>query len=257
MRLRLIGALYLLIKTSMVWGAFPSIEALRYEPLKHANDLFFEINSPSLTEIIKDKKLKDSIKEMRAKLYKLQDNVAVEINSEDLLSEKSAFELRNIAKLKGKFVWQESLDSFLGNYTFQEKSGGWYSYIDETGLQDFKSLKIKFSKKILSFKLMGENSEQELDYYFSKTSWSLGRLVLSSVSSVLVENGQEIRSVSNLDYIKVRKGLWLPSRVTTSVKIKTNSLDGKVQQRSFDEIYHFSNFKINENIASNWFKSHK
>lgn len=220
-----------------------------YNPLSYWEDIAFDIKSDDISLLINQKTNQNL--EFEFKAYSLRESLGIEINPSGKLLPRVEEKIKSILTSKARLFKPASIASWLDDYEYLRKIKDRYLYQDKSGISEFPNLDISFKDKKVVLNLANKDSKVSMIFVYDKRPWSQNKFVLLSVSKRLETKGKHSLTVTNFDYFKAKRSLWLPK----TVRIVTEQYRGKSKVREVKESYEFSNYRINQNIALNWFKT--
>lgn len=231
----------------------PDIKSRIYNPLKNIDDIHFSIKTNQLKELLKTKINQKIQGPLVAKIYKYKDSKELEIPIYSKVPKSINNTLRNLLLLKADIVLGSSLDLWFAGHSFVQEQGGWFTYKDESGILDEMEVKIKFLNKTLNIIQKRPTGTLKASYKFSIKKWSKKLLVLDSIKRELYEGNQSVIINNTIIYKSYGSIGWLPANLKVVTMQRVNSESEKLVERRVEEDFIFTDFKINQDVAKNWF----
>ena len=204
-------------------------------------DLYYEIHFTNINKII-ETKLKKLKSKPFCKIYSYRGKTSVEVDIDDRNIKKM---LSSICLKKHNVVQGANIDDLLLNFEFKEKYSRFNVYVDKTGVSEINEIWMAKSKNELEIIEKRSIGTTRIKYKYSSK-----KLIEVTMSSF--EGAQSIESNHRFAYSEEKASdmiLSLESEYTQ----KLSKRDIGDFQRIFKEIITFENYKVDKNIALNYF----
>lgn len=254
----LIGKIFLF--NLVIFSSFarvPDVSSRIYNATKEIDDITFSIRSESINELVKSKTANDEFKNLIVTTFKYKNSKEIEIKTNGSAAKSIRKKLRELFYNKAEVVWGTDLKEWIGGYEFIQEQNKWFIYSDESGVLDTTEIRIRFVSKSLQVIEKKPTGTLRTTYEFIITDWSKGLLVLDRITRKVYEGNQSIKVTNNIEYKKIDSIGWVPGvlRAKTIQEVNMGTIN-KVE-RSFNEVFFFENYKINQSAARNWFSRKK
>lgn len=220
----------------------PDLKSRLYDPFSHVEKFSFTLVAPGISELVREKTNSKVEIEDKFRITVDKGNIILKFDSGDLRPELKQIISEQI-KLKTFFQVGPTLSDWLKDYEFDEEKSGWFTYVDQSGLNDRSEIKVYFLNKILKIKEKTPTGNSLTEYHFKITSWSNNLLVLDHVIKNAFEGAQLTSTETILEYEKVKIYGYVPVKVTMKTKQKLKLEENGNVERDFTETfeYHFRN----------------
>lgn len=205
------------------------------------SDLYYEIHIESLDAILTNK-LEEVERTPYCKVYSYRGKLAVEVESNNQTIKEM---LKKVCEKKHNIVQGSKLDDLLLNFEFKEKYSKYNVYVDKTGISEVNEIWILENKKQIEIIEKRSIGTTRIKYELKNK-----KIYKATISSF--EGAQSVESDHVFLYSKEKKSDY-PTKVVSNYTQKLSKRDIGDFQRKFNETVRFKNYKIDKNIALNYF----
>ena len=204
-------------------------------------DLYYEIHIDEIEKIIENKFSKTEERPF-CKVYSYRGKFAVEVEFEN---ENLKNIIKEICEAKHRVIQGSVLDDLLLNFEFKEKYSQYNVYVDKTGVAEINEIWVSKNKSMTEIIEKRSIGTTRIKYKYQKS-----RLKEAIISSF--EGSQSIESNHTFNYFKSNKS-DKPDELVSKYTQKLSKRDIGEFKRSFNEKIMFRNYKVDKNIALNYF----
>jgi hypothetical protein len=260
--------------SSATWGKNKSPESLvktydlrTYSPVKFdLKDLVFTLKSDEITKQVKKLIATADIKDVSFTFYWMfPGKAAIEVNGLPNGFERIKTNLKNMVLQRLDFIIPQKLGNTLRSYklSLAGQKGDRLLVLakDKTNIKTINEIKLHFIdtgmlKKIETSSPAGyESFEKDM----STKSWSHNKWVLDELKVITISGLKKTATNYKLDYGKVA-GMGFVKEIEISTVSEMQFSDGKEVKKNRVEDFQtveFSNYKVNEGLARNYFRKQK
>lgn len=239
----IIGWIFLILSLN----AFTKIDFEKdyFDFLKDVKEVSFKIKSTEINQLIQQKLLLDTPRDIFAQINWTNGKVKVEIKNIEGISENSIKRIQEVFESKVKLVIQEEFQQWIEGFELQKiQKPNVFHYEDESGLLDRSDITIVEKKKAITITEKIPTGQIETEYIYTSPPWARGEKVLTRVVRKKSEENQIDQTDNDFIYEKFQNNRWMLSKVSSKSNQQLNTKSDKPINRKIAESFSFYDYEI-------------
>lgn len=216
---------------------------------KSIRDLYFEIHSDELKELIERKASLKKFEKFYCSVYWIKGQKEVVVRADHLKDEIKKV-LEEACQRKSFLVLPSAMEEYLSLFQKSEQKGEWSVYKDATGINPINEIWTKEAKLEQTVVEKRPTGSTKTVYTFVKRK---NDRILTEVTRTSYEGVQNIKTRTKVHYHLVDGAFYLPKMAETSTTQNLVKKEMGQYTRKIEETYHFKNYKVNASKALIYF----